>query len=199
MSIIMRGKESWTLSNVSQLLGEPQHRLIHLCEKGVVRADLEEARGRGSSRRFSRRTLLQFAVALKLRELMIPLSRIGAVIHVLEAFEHVLARDLPGFRLPDSLTDPAAPELRVIISDKRRLFFALHPRRGTPKLFGGIDLRTLSGGQRAGARQLGQRIKPIKPGSDAPAIVFGAKSVNERGRLEISVTGLAKDIRRLLA
>ena len=195
----MPGEQSWTLSKVSQLLGEPQHRLIHLCEKGVVRADLEEARGRGSSRRFSRRNVLQFAVVLKLREFMIPLARIGAVMHVLDAFEQVLARDLPGFRLPDSLTSPAAPELRVIISDKRKVFFALHPRRGTPRLFGGIDLGTLSGGQRAGARKIGQKIGPIKPGGDAPAIVFGAMSTNERGRVEISVTGLANDVGRLVA
>lgn len=194
----MPGEDSWTLSNVSQLLGQPQHRLIHLCEKGVIQADVDEARGRGSSRRFSRRNLLQFAVGLKLRELMIPVARIAAVMHVLGAFEQVLARDLPGFRLPDSLTDPAAPELRVIISDKRTVFFALHPRRGTSKMFGGIDLGRLSSGQRAGARQLGQKIKPIKPGGDAPAIVFGPKSTAERGRIEISVTGLANDLRKVV-
>ena len=67
----------WTLSEVARLFGQPQHRLIHLCEKGVVRADFEEARGRGSSRRFSRRNLLQLAVALKLRELMVPVAPIG--------------------------------------------------------------------------------------------------------------------------
>ena len=135
----MNSEGVWTLSEVARLVGQPQHRLIHLCEKGVVRAEFEEARGRGSSRRFSRRNLLQFAVALKLRELMVPVAPIGAIVHVLDAFEKVLARETPGFRLPDSLAESGAPELRVIITDSRSLFFALHSKKGEAKLFGGID------------------------------------------------------------
>ena len=186
--------EAWTISDVSRLTGQPKHRLIHLCEKGVIRADFEEARGRGSSRRFSRRNLLQFAVALKLRELMVPVAPVAAVVRVLDAFEKVLAREMRGFSLPDSLAGPGAPELRVVISDGRTLFFALHPRKGAPKLFGGIDLQILEAEGAAVVGRVSRKLKPVQPGKGAPEVLFGPESVSERGRIEISVTRLAKDI-----
>ncbi len=189
----MAPENVWTLSEVARLVGQPQHRLIHLCEKGVVRADFKEAKGRGSSRRFSRRNLLQFAVALKLRELMVPVAPIAAVVHVLDAFERVLARDIPGFSLPESLVASGAPELRVIISDRRTLFFALHPKKGAAKLFGGIDLETLEI-EGAGSGRVSRKLKAVKPGKGAPEALFGPESVSEKGRIEVSVTALAKDL-----
>ncbi len=194
MPITVGTEGVWTLSEIARLVGQSQHRLIHLCEKGVVRADFEEARGRGSSRRFSRRNLLQFAVALKLRELMVPVAPIGAVVHVLDAFERVLAREMSGFRLPDSLAEPGAPELRVIITDERILFFALHPKKGAPKLFGGIDLETLDLEGATVTGLISSRLKAVRPGKGVPEVLFGPKSGSERGRIEISVTRLAKDI-----
>ena len=190
----MRTAEVWTLSEVARLAGQPQHRLIHLCEKGVVRADFEEARGRGSSRRFSRRNLLQFAVALKLRELMVPVAPIAAVVHVLDAFGRVLARDIPDFSLPDSLMASGAPELRVIITDGRTLFFALHPKKGAPRLFGGIDLASLQAEGGAIPGRVGRKLKVVKPGKGVPDVLFGPESVSEKGRIEVSVTGLTRDL-----
>ena len=186
----------WTLSEIARLVGQPQHRLIHLCEKGVVRADLTEARGRGSSRRFSLRNLLQFAVALKLRELMVPVAPIAAIVHVLEAFEATLAREVPGFRLPDSLMGAGAPELRVIITDGRTLFFALHSKKGPSKLFGGIDLDAFKAEAGGPVRRSSRKLKAVEPGAGTPAALFGPQSSGERGRIEISVTGLARDVSR---
>ena len=186
----------WTLSEVARLFGQPQHRLIHLCEKGVVRADFEEARGRGSSRRFSRRNLLQFAVALKLRELMVPVAPIGALVHVLNAFEKVLAREMPGFKLPDTLAESGAPELRVIITDGRILFFALHAKRGAPRVFGGIDLDALAAEGPVVAGRISRRLKPVTPGQGVPEAVFGPETESEGGRIEVSVTRLAWGIPR---
>jgi hypothetical protein len=182
---------SWTLSEVARILREPQHRLIHLCEQGAVRPAVEQARGRGSSRRFSRRNMLEFVVALKLRELMVPVSVVGAVIHVLGATEKALARELPGFVLPDSLIESGAPELRVIITDGPRLFFALHAKGQAPRLLGGIKLT----GKRA---RTSQRAKSGTE-TDQPAATFGPGSDDERGRVEVSVTRLAKDLSRSLA
>ncbi len=189
----------WTLSEVARLFGQPQHRLIHLCEKGVIRADFEEARGRGSSRRFSRRNLLQFAVALKLRELMVPVAPIGAVVHVLDAFEKVLAREMPGFRLPDSLAESGAPELRVIITDGCILFFALHLKNSDPKLFGGIDLDAVAAEGPVVAGRVSRRLKPVKPGKGVLEAVFGPEAESEGGRIEVSVTRLARGIPRSAA
>ncbi len=192
----MNSEGVWTLSEVARLVEQPQHRLIHLCEKGVVRADFEEARGRGSSRRFSRRNLLQFAVALKFRELMVPVASIGAVVHVLVAFEKVLAREMSGFRLPDSLAESGAPELRIIITDGRILFFALHPKKGGPRVFGGIDLDALAAEGSVVAGRVSTKLKPVKPGQGAPEAVFGPETESEVGRIEVSVTRLARGIPR---
>ena len=51
MSVTMaHGTGDWTPTEAARLLEEPQHRLIYLCEKGVVEPDLQDAEGRGSSR-----------------------------------------------------------------------------------------------------------------------------------------------------
>jgi DNA-binding transcriptional MerR regulator len=189
----MVNASSWTLSEASRVLGEPQHRLIHLCEKGTIRPEIEEARGRGSSRRFSRRNMLEFSIALKLRELMIPVSAVTAVLHVLRTTERAIARDLPGFVLPDSLTERGAPELRVIITDDRRIFFALHAKGRAPRLLGGIDLKADGDGRSRGVRK-----NPPKLGLNTPEPTFTPRDVHERGRVEVSVTGLARDLSRTL-
>ena len=127
---------------------------------------------------------------------MVPVAPIGAVVRVLDAFERLLAREMPGFSLPDSLAESSAPELRIIISDGRTLFFALHPRRGGPKLFGGIDLETIEPGGAAASQRVSRKLKVVQPGDGAPEALFGLKSSSERGRIEVSVTGLARDIPR---
>ena len=37
-------KSEWSLSEAARLLGQPQHKLIYLCEKGVIIPDLGDAR-----------------------------------------------------------------------------------------------------------------------------------------------------------
>ena len=84
--------------------------MIYLFEKGVVQPDLQDAEGRGSRGWFSARDLLEFGVALRLRELGISASVIGAVLHVLRGFERAIGKNLSEFNLPGSLTAPGAPE-----------------------------------------------------------------------------------------
>ena len=114
----------WSLSEAARLLGEPQHRLIYLCEKRVIVPDLGEARGRGSSRRFSARNLLEFEVALRLRELTVPVGSIAAILYALRAFEAKVAREAPGFS-SGRAANRAAPDLRIIVTDEGRLYFSL--------------------------------------------------------------------------
>ena len=116
------------MTEAARLLGEPQHRLIYLCEKGVVQPDVQDARGRGSSRRFSDRNLFEFAIALRLRDLEIAASFVGAILYVLRAFEGSVAKRKSGFRLPGSLREGHPPDIRLIISDEARLF---HPGPGS--------------------------------------------------------------------
>lgn len=184
----------WTLTEAARLLGESQHRLIYLCEKGVVQPDVQDAEGRGSSRRFSARNLLEFAVALRLRDMEISASLVGAVIHVLRAFERRLRKQIPDFQLPDSLRDPRAPDLRVVIGDGPRLYFTLAVGRSSPKVYGGIDLREFLS-SRKGPRALERALAPGKPVNGETGNGFGGPEGSKHARVEVSVTGIARDLR----
>lgn len=188
----------WTLTEVAQILGEPQHRLIYLCEKGVVRPDLQDAEGRGSSRRFSARNLLEFAVALRLRDFELPAGLVATVVHVLRAFEGaVRRRQIAGFRLPESLRSARAPDLRVVIGDGHRLYFTLGDGSGSPKVYGGVDLRDLGGEAMAG-RRLERKLVPIEPLAgeirEPVGSAFGGPEGSRHARVEVSITGIAQDL-----
>lgn len=141
----MPGQErTFTLAEVARRLEVPQHRLIHLCEKQVVVPEVQAAGGRGSSRIFSARNFLELAVALRLRDMMLPVSATGAIVHVMRALEDRLRDELPDFSLVTSLTGTDAPDLRVVISDGHRIFFSLGQGDAAPKLFGGVSIDELS-------------------------------------------------------
>ena len=185
----------WSLTDAAKLLGEPQHRLIYLCEKGVVRPDIQDAEGRGSRRRFSARNMLEFAVALRLRELEMAVSLAAVVIYVLRAFERSVQREIARFRLPESLREAGAPDLRAIIGDGQRLYFSLAQGRAVPKVFGGVDLRevgTEDSGQRALERTLG---RPVGVENLRGVGGFGQPEGSRHARLEISVTAIARDLK----
>ena len=196
----MTAREEWTLSEAARFLAEPQHRLIYLCEKGVVVPDFGDAKGRGSSRRFSARNLLEFAVVLKLRELTLPVDTIAAIIHVLRAFETKVADEIKGFDLIYSLRGKNAPDLRIIISDGRLLYFSLGVGAGDRKLFGGLDFHSLATRkikpttirkEKFAANESGKEVTQ-KPA--APALEFGGPEGSKHARIEISVTRIAKDL-----
>lgn len=186
----------WTLTEAARLLREPQHRLIYLCEKGVVQPDLQDAEGRGSSRRFSARNLLEFAVALRLRDLELPAALVAAVVHVLRAFEGAVGKQITEFHLPESLRTATAPDLRVVISDGRRLYFTLGTGKGPAKVYGGIDLQDLEAPRKAFGRlqwklalvESGGRARGSRPGD------FGSPEGSRHARVEVSVTRIAQDL-----
>jgi len=191
------GRE-WTLTEAARSLGEPQHRLIYLCEKGVVQPDLEDAKGRGSSRRFSARNLLEFAVALRLRELELPASVIGAVTYTLRPFERKVQAQMPTFRLPESLRGAAAPDLRVLISDGR-LYLSLGTGKVAPRVYGGIELRRLTSGKTS-IGELQRALVPLPspkrsrrhgPNGDG----LGTPNGGTHTRVEISITSIAQELR----
>ncbi|KKM40597.1 hypothetical protein LCGC14_1563670 [marine sediment metagenome] len=55
-----------TLGQIAEMLDQPQHRLVHLCEKGVVEP-VKDAKGRGTVRRFDLDNVYCLAVALELQ------------------------------------------------------------------------------------------------------------------------------------
>lgn len=197
MHIMHSSSDELTLTEVSRLLDEPQHRLIYLCEKGVVRPDIQDAGGRGSSRRFSARNLLEFAVALRLRDFEYPAGLVAAVVHVLRAFERAVQEQIAGFRLPESLRSTQAPDLRVVIGDGRRLYFTLGDGSNPPKVYGGIDLQDLVGEAMA-IRRLGRKLVLVEPRGERSREPlgggFGGPEGSRHARVEVSVTRIAQDL-----
>jgi DNA-binding transcriptional MerR regulator len=185
----MASGQSFTLSEIARRLEVPQHRLIHLCEKGVVIPDVHGAAGRGSSRVFSSRNFLELAVALHLRDMLLPVAAVGVIVHVLRAFEQRLREDRHHFALADSLREARAPDLRVIISDGRTLYFSLGAAGKEPKLFGGIPLEQLEGDAPAWDGQ----VDAVRFGGNARNGAGGLGPEHSRyGRLELSVTAIAQ-------
>lgn len=183
---------SYTLTEVARRLDVPQHRLIHLCEKGVVIPEVHAASGRGSSRVFSTANYLELAVALRLRDMFIPVSTLRGIIHVLGRFGHEIAQVRPGKTMVEHLRDKSSPELRIILSDGHALFFALEGRASAVQLFGGIPLESLSG----------RTIAPI--GSEEPGVAAAVRSEKPRAfggpegsvfaRLELNVNAVARSL-----
>ena len=193
----LSGRE-WTLTEAARSLGEPQHRLIYLSEKRVVRPNLADAKARGSSRRFSTRNLLEFAVALRLRELELPASIIGAVTYSLRAFERKVQDQIRTFRLPDSLRGAAAPDLRVLISDGQ-LYLSLGTGKNVPKVYGGIALKRLASGK-ASIGDLQRALVPLPSPKRTRRPMRNGDGVSApdggiHARVEISITSIAQELR----
>lgn len=192
----MTGQPSYTLSEAAARLNVAQHRLIHLCEKAVVAPDLQDASGRGSSRIFSSRNLLEFAVALRLREMMLPVAVVQPIVHVLHAFDGRLKRELRGFSLPEGLRDKAAPDLRIILGDGRLIYFSLGRSGRDKKLFGGIPLEQVTSDEPAWDRKVGaaRTHAEAHPRDDDGTAGFGESEGSRFTRLELSVTEVARDL-----
>ncbi len=133
--------ESISITEAAKALSVAPHKLIHLCERKVVTPEVREASGRGTSRQFSRRNLFEFAVALEMRRIELPVSFVRAVLRVLRAFEAELHSGRPDFALPDALLRKGAPEVRLLILDGEKLFFHVRQASSTEVVLGGVNIR----------------------------------------------------------
>ena len=134
-------KEEYTLTEFSKLLQVPQHRLIYLCEAKVIIPDKLDAKGRGSSRRFSERNLLEFLVALTLSEFYVPANISTKIVFILRKFAKEVGKLVPKFQLPSSLMDANAPQINLLITNGTRLYFVLNLNYAQPIVLGGVDLK----------------------------------------------------------
>lgn len=128
-------KQEWTLTEIAKLLQYPQHRLIYLCEKGIINPDGENASGRESSRRFSARNLFKFAVTLTLWQFHIPFSLAGRVLSALRSFQKVIDKSIPKSEIPFSLISTNAPTIRAFLNEGSNLHFAIGEGNDTPRSF----------------------------------------------------------------
>src|SRR5688572_4463018 len=97
--------QRWTMKSVAEILAEPAHRVIHLCEHGVLNP-IVRSRGRGSVRRFDREDIFRLSVAFELQNHRLPMPRITPLsncfdeLNEMPEFQTVKAEggetDLPG-------------------------------------------------------------------------------------------------------
>ncbi|RIL12312.1 MAG: hypothetical protein DCC75_00680 [Proteobacteria bacterium] len=115
--------EFLSLKEIEARLNQPQHVLIHLCEKEVVVPEVETS-GRGRWRQFSPKNLLEFAVALELRKYEIPIAVIRVMTRILSSFEKAMRRAVPSFELPGALVD-CGPEVELYLYGGQYAAFVL--------------------------------------------------------------------------
>jgi hypothetical protein len=75
-----------TMKEVAAQLYRPAHRIIHVCETGVVRPTVD-AEGRGSVRRFSREDIFRIRLALELQDWGVDLPMLNPLMRALDRFK----------------------------------------------------------------------------------------------------------------
>lgn len=165
------------MKEVQLRLGAPQHVLIHLCEKGVVVPDFAETSGRGKRREFSKRNVFEFAVALTLRELEMPVATSAFVMRLLRSFEKATAKAVPGFDLGAFLLAQGA-QFTLGLYDGRLLVMSAR---------GGALRKALVLGANVTAASRAPDARPRLEKLDAPPTTFDA-------RLELDLARIARKV-----
>ena len=120
-----------TLGQIQDILNVPQHVLIHLCEKEVILPDFSDTKGRGQSRLFSKRNLLEFAIALHIRQFQIPVMATRVIILVLRKFEEKVQKKIKDFTLESMAKKKLSPKLILYIEEGENLVFSLKSKSST--------------------------------------------------------------------
>ena len=125
-----------SLKEIQAHLNVPQHVLIHLCERDVIKPDVLDGHGRGKFRLFSRKNLFEFVVALELRRYGLSIELVEVIVALLGAFESSVKAQRKEFSLPDSLTKEKVP-FALYLFDGQHLVFSIGAKSylSVPNLF----------------------------------------------------------------
>lgn len=117
----MEPRQLVTLKDLAEFVEVPAHRIIHLCERGLVRPAVP-AEGRGTVRRFDRDNTFRVLLALRLEDLGLQHEVIRLLTDGIdelmgtdvakEALEHEIVTDAPA--LFDRLGDDENPAMGMI-------------------------------------------------------------------------------------
>ena len=128
---INKHDKPFTLGQIQGILNTSQHVLIHLCEKKVVLPDFSDTKGRGQSRLFSKRNLIEFAIALHIRQFQIPVMVTQVIILVLRKLEEKLQKKIKDFTLESLGKTKISPKLILYIEEGENLIFSLKNKSNT--------------------------------------------------------------------
>ena len=166
--------KSLTLGQVQDILNVPQHVLIHLCEKKVIVPDFSDTKGRGQSRLFSKRNLLEFAIALHIRQFQIPVMATRVIILVLRKFEEKVRKKIKDFTLESLAKRKPLSQLILYIEEGKNLIFSLKSKSNT------LLLKCSISGL--------EKKKPIH------FVALNQLSPNFNSRLEINISKIIEDL-----
>ena len=128
---INKHDKPFTLGQIQGILNTSQHVLIHLCEKKVILPDFSDTKGRGQSRLFSKRNLLEFAIALHIRQFQIPVMATRVIILILRKFEEKVQKKIKDFTLESLTEKKLSPKLIFYIEEGENLIFSLKSKSHT--------------------------------------------------------------------
>ena len=178
-----------TLTEISRVLNEPQHRLIYLCEKGVIIPDGSDAKGRGSSRRFSPRNLFEFSVALTLAEFHFPAKITANILYVVRSFETHVKQSIQSFSIPNDLVKKQSPEIIGIVTNGSCLYFSIGFPSKPKNIFGGVEIGERGENQRVEFKECNSR-----ESDDFFRSLDPRKSDTNLARFEINLTKIAQNL-----
>lgn len=123
-----------------KFLDDPQHRLIYLCEKGVVVSDGGDAIGGGSSRRFSSRNMFELSIALTLAENHLPAKVTTNFLYAVRSFETHVKQSIEYCRIPGTSVEQKSPEVIGIVTNGSSLHFSIGLSGKLKNIFGGVEI-----------------------------------------------------------
>ena len=181
----MDATRDWSTTEAARLLNQPPHRIIYLFDNQVVDAPVQQAEGRGSSRRLSDRNLLEVAIATTTGRLGMGSETSRKLLGALRAWEQGMAGE--GFALPRSVEEEGGPTVRLILDENGRTHVAIG---------WGADSTTVKGPMKTGARADKAGNAPPRPARAGTPTGFGWPEGSRTCRLEINVTAIAQGLRQ---
>jgi DNA-binding transcriptional MerR regulator len=114
----MKAHDLRTLKHVAEVIDRPPHRLIHLCEQGIVAPEVD-AEGRGTMRRFNRENIYRLLLGLYMQEIGLTVPIIRELMETLDQLMKdkeiiALKKEIEDYDLPAVIKYLGEPEFGVV-------------------------------------------------------------------------------------
>jgi DNA-binding transcriptional MerR regulator len=147
----MKADDLKTLKLVAEWIKRPPHRLIHLCEEGIVVPEVD-AEGRGSMRRFNRENIYRLLIGLHMQEIGLQVPIIRQLMEALDQLMQIkeiieLKREIEDYDLPAVIKNLGDPEFGVLafLNLNERVDLFIPKLKIIPRERPSINLTTLAG------------------------------------------------------
>jgi hypothetical protein len=128
--------------------------------------------------------LFEFAVALELRRLELPLNVVRAVLQTIRSFEGATRRQIPDFTLPESLVGVRALDVSALLLDGSTLYFSVGDKSARKRMIGGVEL------SKSSKRSQNSSPPPRKLSETETQRILDSAKI----RMEVDLTKIARDL-----